>query len=82
MQTIQISPDVQAQELGAIEAFLRTRLLVQAQAIEGLKAQVAARDEEMVAIMAKAAEEIEAMRAQLCEIESRMAVGALEGGVE
>ena len=38
MQTVNISPAVQAKEHQALEAWLRTRILLQAQAIEDVEA--------------------------------------------
>jgi peptidoglycan hydrolase CwlO-like protein len=88
MTTITISADVQASELGAIEAFLRDRNLLQAQAIKNLQADLAAKNEELQAVKAEAEQQIQYMKDQLLEIERRMSraaeteASAVEGGEE
>jgi capsule polysaccharide export protein KpsE/RkpR len=88
MTTITISADVQASELGAIEAFLRDRNLIQAQAIKNLQAELAAKDAELQTVKAETEQQIQYMKDQLIEIERRMGraaeteVPATEGDVE
>jgi hypothetical protein len=72
MTTITISADVQASELGAIEAFLRDRNLIQAQAIKNLQAELAAKDAELQIVKAETEQQIQYMKDQLIEIERRM----------
>lgn len=73
MTTIDISAAVQSQEFAAVEGFLRNRLLIQGQAIENLKADLAAKEEELMTVRQEAARQVDEMRERLGEIEQRIA---------